>query len=290
MSSVPSYGSWLPPAAEPPEEQPRPEDGAARWAPWTAAAAFAVGVALTLLGVIAVGIVGAIFGASFDHPPPAVNIVATVVQDAAFVGAAVLMASRVGRVLPAQFGIVRTRIGPALGWMTAAFVTYAVFTQAWATLVDTHKTDKLPDSLGADQSTVALVAVCVMVTVIAPLAEELFFRGYVFGALRNWRGPWPAALITGLVFGAVHAGSADVVFLPPLAVLGFMLCVVRWQTGSLLPCIALHAFNNGIAFAVTEGWSVGAGLALVAGAVLATMLVCAALLPPPAAPAGRALI
>lgn len=290
MSSVPSYGSWLPPVAEPPEEQPRPEDAAARWAPWTAAAAFAVGIALTLMGVIVVGIVGTIFGASFDDPPPAVNIIATVVQDGAFVGAAVLMASRSGRVLPAQFGFVRTRIRLALGWMTAAFVAYAVLGQLWAQLIDTSKTDKLPDSLGADESVVALVAVCVLVTVVAPLAEEVFFRGYFFGALRNWRGPWPAAILTGLVFGGVHAGSADVVFLVPLAVLGFLLCVVRWQTGSLLPCIALHAINNGLAFAVTEGWSVAAGLALVVGAPAATLLICSALLPPRAAPAGRPLI
>jgi len=273
MSGDSSYGSWLPPAAdpfgrslppaaEPPEEQLPPEDAAARWAPWTAAAAFAVGIALTLIGVIVVGIVATIFGASFEDPPPAVNIVATVVQDAAFVGAAVMMASRSGRVLPAQFGFVRTRLGQALGWMVAAYVVFIALGQLWAQVVDVHAEDKLPDSLGADESTAALVAVCVLVTVIAPLAEETFFRGYFFGALRNWRGPWPAALITGLVFGAIHGGSADAVFLVPLAILGFMLCVVREQTGSLLPCIALHAINNALAFAITEDWSGGATLLL----------------------------
>lgn len=290
MSSVPSYGAWLPPAGRPPEEPPRPEDGASRWAPWTAVVAFVIGIALTLTGVIVVGVVGAIFGASFEDPPPAVNIVATVVQDAAFVGAAVMMAARAGRVVPAQFGIVRTRIGPALGWMVAAFVTYLVFGQLWAQVVNTTKTDKLPSSLGADESTVALVAVCVVVTVIAPLAEELFFRGYFFGAVRNWRGPWPAAVITGLVFGGVHAGSADVVFLAPLAVLGFLLCIVRWQTGSLLPCIALHAFNNALAFSITEHWSAAGGLALAVGAPTATLLICAALLPPRSAPDARLLV
>jgi len=126
--------------------------------------------------------------------------------------------------------------------------------------------------------------------VIAPLAEEFFFRGYFFGALRNWHGPWLAALITGLVFGAIHVGSADPVFLVPLAVLGFMLCIVRWQTGSLLPCIGLHALNNGLAFAVTEKWSAGGGLALVVGAVAVTMLICSAFLRPSAAPAARPLI
>ena len=290
MSSVPSYGSWPPSAAEPPEDPSRPAQDSSRWAPWTAPAALAVAFSFAVMGAIVVGIVGAIFGASLGDPPPAVNIVATVVQDGAFIGAALLLASRAGRVVPAQFGIVRTRIAPALGWMTAAYVSYIALGQLWAQVVDTNKTDKLPDSLGADESTVALVAVCVVVTVIAPLAEEFFFRGYFFGALRNWHGPWLAALITGLVFGAIHVGSADPVFLVPLAVLGFMLCIVRWQTGSLLPCIGLHALNNGLAFAVTEKWSAGGGLALVVGAVAVTMLICSAFLRPSAAPAARPLI
>jgi membrane protease YdiL (CAAX protease family) len=201
-----------------------------------------------------------------------------------------MFAARAGRVLPAQFGLVRTRIRPALGWMVGAYVAYIALGQLWAAIVDTSKTDKLPDSLGADESTAALVAVCVIVTVIAPLAEELFFRGYFFAAVRNWRGPWPAVLITGVVFGAIHAFGTDPVFLVPLAIFGVMLCVVRWQTGSLLPCIALHAINNALAFAVTEKWSATAGLALVAGAVLVTMSVCTAFLAPRGAPDARPLI
>jgi len=248
------------------------------WPPWTAFVALVVAFAIALMGAIVVGVVGALLGADFEDPTPAVTIVQTVVQDAAFIGAAVLFAGRVGPVLPAQFGLVRTRIGPAIGWMLVGYVVYIALGQAWGAIVDTDKVDKLPDSLGADQSTVALVAVCVLVTVIAPLAEELFFRGYFYGALRNWRGPWPAALVTGLVFGAIHAGGTDAVFLVPLAVLGAALCFVREQTGSLLPCIALHALNNALAFGITEEWSGGAVLLLAAGALAATMGSCAAVM------------
>ncbi|HEX7291820.1 MAG TPA: CPBP family glutamic-type intramembrane protease [Conexibacter sp.] len=281
MSSVPSYGAWLPPTAEPPSG-PRAPDDDSRWPPWTAPLALVAAFLFALMGAIGVGIVGAIFGASFDDPPPAVNIAATVVQDGAFIGAAVLFAGRAGRVLPAQFGLVRTRVGAAIGWMVAAYVTYVALGAAWAALIDTDAQDSLPDSLGVDESTAALVAVCVLVTVIAPLAEEVFFRGYFFGALRNWRGPWPAALVTGLVFGAIHAGGTEPVFLVPLAILGFMLCVVRERTGSLLPCIALHAINNALAFGVAEEWPAGAVLLLAVGAVAVTMLACAAVMAPTA--------
>ena len=71
-------------------------------------------------------------------------------------------------------------------------------------------------------------------TVIAPIVEEFFFRGFFFGALRNWHGVWPAALITGVVFGCIHVGSAPIGFLVPLAFLGFILCLVYAEDGIAL--------------------------------------------------------
>src|SRR5262249_42744382 len=78
------------------------------------------------------------------------------------------------------------------------------------------------------------------------------FRGYMYRALRNWRGPWPAALIVGVIFGAFHIQGSPVGFLVPLAVFGVMLCFVYEISGSLYACIALHAVNNSIAFAALE--------------------------------------
>ena len=43
-------------------------------------------------------------------------------------------------------------------------------------------------------------------------------------------------------------------FLVPLAVFGFVLCLLYWRTGSLYPCIALHALNNCLAFGVSQNW------------------------------------
>ncbi len=279
MSSASSYGPWLPPVAGAPGGPPAPSGqppagGEPRWAPWSAWLALGAALAFAIFGALVVGLVGALLGASLRDPPPAVNIVATVVQDGAFIGAAVLFAGRAGAVLPRQFGFVRTRVGPALGAMALAYAAFWVVSGAWAALVNNHTQDRLPTSLGASESTAALVAVCVLVTTIAPIAEETFFRGFFFGALRNWRGPWPAAVLTGIVFGAIHVGSAPVVFLVPLAVFGFLLCTVRLRTGSLLPCVALHALNNSLAFGVSEHWTAGAILLLGAGAVSVTMLAC----------------
>ena len=85
-----------------------------------------------------------------------------------------------------------------------------------------HEKDELPKELGVDTSHLALAATAVLVCVIAPVAEEFIFRGYIFPALRNWKGLWPAVVLDGLIFGAIHAGSAPVGYLFPLALFGMV--------------------------------------------------------------------
>src|SRR5207302_3297633 len=106
---------------------------------------------------------------------------------------------------------------------------------------------------------------------------EFFFRGFIFGALRQMRivtagrniGTWVAAVITGILFGLAHTGSASSQYLIPLGLLGFVLCLLRWRTGSLYPCMALHSFNNSLALGVNQlHWNGGEIAALVVGSVL----------------------
>jgi membrane protease YdiL (CAAX protease family) len=112
--------------------------------------------------------------------------------------------------------------------------------------------------------------------VVAPISEEFLFRGYVFTALRNWHGTLPAALITGIIFGGVHAGSAPALDLVPLAGLGFGLCLLYRYTGSLYPCIAVHSLNNSLAFAGLEGWGWQAPLLMVGALAGIALIVLAA--------------
>ena len=111
---------------------------------------------------------------------------------------------------------------------------------------------------------------------VAPIAEEFFFRGFIFGALRQWHikvagheiGTWLAAIETGILFGLAHTGSAAAQYLIPLGFLGFVLCMVRWKTRSLYPCMALHSVNNSLALGYNElHWTGGEILALVAGSI-----------------------
>ncbi len=88
---------------------------------------------------------------------------------------------------------------------------------------------------------IALLAV--LAVVMAPLFEELFFRGFLFrGLARSWG--WPlGAVVSSAVFGAAHMQLTVFV---PLFALGFVLAWTYERTGSLWTPISLHAVFNGI--------------------------------------------
>ena len=235
------------------ERPPRPET--TLWKPWMAWAALVAAFGGALMGALIIGVIGSAAGSSFADPSPAVSISATIVQDLSFIGAALLFANISARPRPEQFGLRPTRFWPAGGWMAVAFAAFYVFTLIWVAILGVSPDDtKLPDELGVKDSTYALLAVAFLVAVVAPMAEEFFFRGFFYGALRNWKGPWPAAVLTGMVFGAIHLGSAEAAFLLPLGFFGFSLCLLRERTGSLYPGIALHCMNNSLAFGVSQHW------------------------------------
>jgi membrane protease YdiL (CAAX protease family) len=80
-------------------------------------------------------------------------------------------------------------------------------------------------------------------------------------------GTWVAAVLTGVLFGFAHTGSAASQFLIPLGFLGFVLCLVRWRTRSLYPCMAIHSLNNSLALGVDQHWAAGEIVALLVAAL-----------------------
>jgi membrane protease YdiL (CAAX protease family) len=266
---------------------PGPRLPANDWPWWTAPAALAGGLLLAALGALAVDIPATLlFGVSLTSAniPGGLEILDTVVQDAMFVLAAVLFAKVGGRTVRAwQFGLQRPGIGwlsPRMGWLWAAgmilvtLFTFLVFSVAWAEILNVSSKEKLLEQLGANEGTGLLLLSAGLTCVVAPICEELLFRGFIFRALCNWRGVWPAAVITGLLFGGIHAGSAPAVDLLPLAALGFGLCALYRYTGSLYPCIAAHSLNNSLAFGDLEGWGWQIPvLAVIALAVIALVAV-----------------
>ena len=119
---------------------------------------------------------------------------------------------------------------------------------------------------------VAVALIMLGVAVAAPIVEEIAFRGYLFAALTTWRGPWMAALVTSLLFGAAHVAALPPELLPVAAIFGFAACMLFWFTGSLLPSVGIHAFNNGLVVALIAGWTWQVPLAAIGAVVLSLAL------------------
>ena len=88
------------------------------------------------------------------------------------------------------------------------------------------------------------VANFVVVVTIAPIVEELAYRGVGFAAVRSAWGPTAAVVVTAVAFGLAHG---LVVALPILTLFGLVLAFVRHRSGSVYPSIVLHALFNGVA-------------------------------------------
>ena len=86
----------------------------------------------------------------------------------------------------------------------------------------------------------ALMAVTAVL--VAPVCEEILFRGYLYGAAKRFAGPWVAGIGSALIFAAAHGSLMP---LPPLFILGFLLVLAYEWTGSLWAPIGIHLCFNG---------------------------------------------
>jgi membrane protease YdiL (CAAX protease family) len=80
--------------------------------------------------------------------------------------------------------------------------------------------------------------------IFAPVAEEIFFRGFLYGGLRARFGSIVAIIVSTVFFTALHFSLDAFV---PILVLGLFLAWLYERTGSLYPGIILHASNNALA-------------------------------------------
>jgi len=202
------------------------------------------GVAIVAV-IVASGIVAIPFAlAGADLDSAGFIIVGTIVQDLMMVAAAYFVTADLGRPTARTFGL-RPFKSSAFGWIFVALVTYLVLTSIYTVLVD-PPSEQLPNGLeDADQNVLLAVATGMLLIVVAPFAEEVFFRGFLYQAFRNSFGVLPGALLSALIFGAIHLEFFKLV---QLAILGVILALLFEKTKSLWPPIILHALNNTLAY------------------------------------------
>ena len=138
-----------------------------------------------------------------------------------------------------RLGVQRFRPS-ALKWMAAAVGSYLLFALLYSTLIFEPEQENIASGFGPVPIQVLLIVFG------AAIAEEICFRGMLFGGLRERLPRVPAALIAGLVFGALHVFTG-ISAVPPLIALGFVFCLLYEKTGSIVPGMLLHMLNNSVA-------------------------------------------
>ena len=212
-------------------------------------------------GLAALGALGAIFAGVFlaipvlaiepevgtDDASAAANIALQVATVAGFLIVPILIATKGN--LSTNWTTLRGRLGinrfgwGDLGWAALAYFAYIMFAAFYSQLVGVPEQDDIADFFGPIGFQILLIVFA------ASISEEICFRGMLYGGLRTDMSPIPAAIISGAIFGGLHAVSG-VSAVPVLIALGITLALLFEKTGSIVPGIILHSVNNSLALLI----------------------------------------
>lgn len=92
-----------------------------------------------------------------------------------------------------------------------------------------------------------LIAITLSAVIIAPIAEEIIFRGYIYPVAKCYSERWFAAIFSAALFGVVHM---NLLGLPMLILIGLALVILYEKTGSIWPCIFCHMAFNGLSIGI----------------------------------------
>ena len=96
-----------------------------------------------------------------------------------------------------------------------------------------------PDTL------LGFILLFIAVAIVAPIGEELLFRGFFQQALeKHWNDVTRAILITALLFSMIHMNPY---WFAQIYILGVLLGFIAWKTKSVIPALVLHGMNNAMA-------------------------------------------
>jgi membrane protease YdiL (CAAX protease family)/uncharacterized RDD family membrane protein YckC len=247
-----------PPPPQAPPEPPKPV-GPDRWdVPW----GFSGSIWGLIGGLLLVVIVPPLLVLPFDPniaDPDKASDAAILATQALFDG--MLVAVAIGMASSWRFSLKEalSRLGlkgfegSAFGWMFLVLGLYYAGALLFSALVLKPDQEDIGKELGVCNPGIGIAIFAVLaIVVLAPVAEEIFFRGFFFAGLRTRWSLWPSALLSGAIFGLVHAPTGPTAAIP-LAGLGVGLAWLYNKTGSIYPCMLAHFLNNALAIAVVIG-------------------------------------
>lgn len=113
----------------------------------------------------------------------------------------------------------------------------------------------------------------IAVVIIAPLGEELLFRGFFQKILEdNWKDVTRAVLVTAVIFSFIHMNPF---WFAQIYILGILLGFLAWKTNSIIPSLILHSLNNLIALVLSFSANTEASFYLYRGHVSPWILLLA---------------
>lgn len=148
-----------------------------------------------------------------------------------------------------QLGFKPFKLAHSIALIAFLFMATRIFNGGYAYFISRFGTNPPSDQMTVvDQvfggGLAGMLLAFALTVVVAPIVEELVFRGFVYPAIRKKIGAWPSIAFTGALFGLIHL---DFYLFLPLAVIGFALGWLYEKTDSIGPPILLHAINNLVA-------------------------------------------
>ncbi len=216
-------------------------------------------IGLVILGTLAASVPAALVaaaladGADIDKDPEALTAVlaASLFLELFLLATAVHFSVR-------KYGLPLSRLGLRMperaGWwlpfalvMGGLGIVYVYFTILAGFGVEPDA--DIPEEAFHNLAPAAVLAVLSLV--FAPLMEEVFFRGFIFGGLRGRWGAVGAALGSGFLFALAHIGNPGTLYIiPPIGLVGALFALGYAYSGSIYPTMAAHFLFNLVSFSV----------------------------------------
>ena len=215
--------------------------------PWGAGdvlKAIALGLGLLIGGVVLV----AVARAGFDANATVVGLAFTGAAELALVAAAWRFSIFKHGVSWSALGFRRLRLEDARWALPAGLMVSLTVAVVYAAVINgLGWADDVRSDSFLDEGVAAMAVAVFLAVIVAPLAEETFFRGFVFAGLRSRFGFKGAAIAASGLFAVAHIQPITFV---PIFMIGFVLAWIYAGTGSLGAAILVHAAYNGVILAL----------------------------------------
>lgn len=237
------------------------------------------GVLLSLAAVL-LSVLGVPSNAAENDPVGAPILLLTqAVLDAGAVGFAAWISLRRRRLTIGAWWLRPRRpfaVLPCTMVLIGSFLAIALYTSIVQILGidDMTPRENLPQFFFSDSRVIPFAIFLVLV--VAPIAEEMFFRAFVFRGLIGSLGFYGGAAASGLLFSLIHLSNGDMIgLIIPFSVIGFLFAVLAGKTGSLYNAILVHfSFNllSAMENLVTGRQGLGLSIAIIFIAALYTVI------------------